>query len=130
MTTGNAPQPRRGFTLIEVMMALVILGGVVLAIGMSTTTLGRSVSTSDIQNRAQSVADMQIGRARAWPTYATLSQLSAIKYNGTADGLITATTVVVDSAAGKNLTTITVSVTSVQVGVLATPVTRAVSLAP
>ncbi len=130
MKTHRMPHPRLGFTLIEVMMALVILAGVVLAIGMGTTTLGRSVNTSDIKNRAQSVADMQIGRARAWPTYATLSQLSAVKYNGTADGLITATTVVVDSAGGKNLTTISVSVTSVQVGAIATPITRAVSIAP
>ena len=130
MISHRSPHPRRGFTLIEVMMALVIFAGVVLAIGMSTTTLGRSVSSSDIKNRAQSVADMQIGRARAWPTYATLSQLSATKYNGTADGLITATTVVVDAAGGKNLTTISVSVTSVQVGAIPTPITRAVSIAP
>ncbi len=126
----SASSARSGFTLIEVMIALVILAGVVLAMGMSTTTLGRSVRTSDLKNRAQSVADMQIGRARAWPTYATLSQLSGTKFNGTADGLITATTVSVDSANGKNLTTVSVSVNSTTTGALIAPVTRTVSIAP
>lgn len=135
MTKQNSTLPastmtRDGFTMIEVMIAVVLLAGVVLAMGMSTTVLGRNMRSSDIRNRAQSVADMQIGRARAWPTYSTLSQLSAAKFNGSADGLTSATTVSVDSSAGKNLTTVTVTVTSVQSGALASPIVRSVSIAP
>jgi prepilin-type N-terminal cleavage/methylation domain-containing protein len=121
---------RAGFTLIEVMLAMVILAGVVLAMGMGTTTMGKSMRTSDLKNRAQSVADMQIGRARAWPTYSTLSQLAAAKFNGTADGLISTTTVSVDSTGGKNLTTVSVSVNSTTTGALSAPVTRTVLIAP
>ncbi len=120
---------RRGFTLIEVMMAMVILAGVVLAMGMSTTTLSRSVRNSDVRNRAQSVADMQIGRARAWPSYATLSQLAREKYNGTSDGLTSATIVSVDTTAGQNVTMVTVSVSAVQSTLMPIPVSRTITIA-
>jgi prepilin-type N-terminal cleavage/methylation domain-containing protein len=129
-TAAARTRARAGFTLIEVMIAMVILAGVVLAMGMSTTTLGKSVRSSDLKNRAQSVADMQIGRARAWPTYSTLSQLAGSKFNGTADGLISTTTVSIDSASGKNLTTVSVSVNSTTTGALSSPVTRTVFIAP
>lgn len=121
---------REGFTLIEVVIAMVILAGVVLTMAMSTAKLGRSTRASEIRNRAQAVADMQIGRARAWPSYGTLSQLTAAKYNGSADGLVTATAVSVDSAAGKNLTTVRVTVTSAVSGALTPAVVRTVSIAP
>jgi prepilin-type N-terminal cleavage/methylation domain-containing protein len=131
MTDTTQQQPARaGFTLIEVMMAVVVLAGVVLAIGMSTALLGRSMRSSDIRNRAQSVADMQIGRARAWPTYSTLSSLSAAKFNGSMDGLVSSTSVTVDSASGKNVTTVTVTVTSARSGELSSPVVRKVAIAP
>jgi len=120
---------RAGFTLIEVMIALVILAGVVLAMGMSTTTLSRSVVDSDVRNRAQSVADMQIGRARAWPTYATLSQLTGSTFNGTADGLTSSTTVATDTTGGKNITKVTVTVSAVATNTLPTPIIRTVSIA-
>lgn len=121
--------PRAGFTLIEVMIALVILAGVVLAMGMSTTTLSRSVRNADIRNRAQSVAEMQIGRARAWPTYATLVQLSEARFNGTADGLTSATSVAVDTSSGMNITRITVNVSAVSTSLMPLPVSRTITIA-
>jgi prepilin-type N-terminal cleavage/methylation domain-containing protein len=120
---------RDGFTLIEVMIALVILAGVVLAMGMSTTTMSRSVRDSDIRNRAQAVADMQIGRARAWPTYATLDQLRDSRFNGTADGLITTTAVALDTTSGMNMTTVTVEVSAVVSSNLPSPVRRTITIA-
>lgn len=127
--TGTHRASRGGFTMIEVMIALVILAGVVLVMGMSTTKLSRSVTDSDVRNRAQSVADMQIGRARAWPTYASLANLTAAKYNGSANGLITTTSVSVDTAQGKNVTLVTVSVSAVQSSLLPVPITRKISIA-
>jgi prepilin-type N-terminal cleavage/methylation domain-containing protein len=124
-----AARPRRGISLVEVMIALVILSGVVLAMGMSTTDFSKKVTNSDVRNRAQSVADMQVGRARAWPTYSTLSQLTAARYNGTVDGLISATTVSTDTAKGMNLTKVTVTVSAVQSSLLPTPITRSISIA-
>ena len=111
------------------MIALVILSGVVLAMGMSTTNFGKKVSNSDVRNRAQSVADMQVGRARAWPTYATLSQLAAARYNGTVDGLVSATAVAIDTSQGMNITKVTVTVSAVQSSLLPTPIKRTITIA-
>ncbi len=131
MNRAQIPQrrDRRGFTLIEVMMAMVILAGVVLAMGMSTTTLSRSVRNSDVRNRAQSAADMQIGRARAWPSYATLSQLTMAKYNGTSDGLTSSTTVAMDTTAGQSITLVTVRVSAVQSALMPIPISRTITIA-
>ena len=123
------PRPRRGFTLIETMIALVILSGVVLTMAMGTTKLTRSVANSNGRNRAQSVADMQVGRARVWPTYATLSQLAGSTYNGTKDGLVSSTSVVVDTTNGINVTRVTVTVSGEVTGTLATPVVRTITVA-
>ena len=125
----QSPRSRRGFTLIETMIALVILAGVVLTMAMGTTKLTRSVANSNGRNRAQSVADMQVGRARVWPTYATLSQLAGITYNGTKDGLVSSTSVVVDTTSGINVTRVTVTVAGEVTGTLATPVVRSITVA-
>ncbi len=129
MPASTSRRSRTGFTLIEVMISLVILAGVVLAMGLSTTTLSRSVRDSDIRNRAQSVADMQIGRARAWPTYASLSLLSEARYNGTNNGLTSSTTVAVDTTGGMNFTKVTVRVTAVVSSNLPSPVSRSITIA-
>lgn len=120
---------RHGLTLIEVMIAMVILGGVVIAMGMGTTNFQRTITSSAMRSRAQSVADMQIGRARAWPTYSTLSQLATARYNGTADGLVSTTLVTPDSAGGAKTTTVKVTVTSSQTGLLANSIVRSVIIA-
>ena len=125
----SAHATRRGFTLIEVMIAMVILSGVVLVMGMGTTKFSQSVTNSDVRSRAQSLADMQIGRARAWPTYSTLAALGEARFNPTANGLASATTVAVDSANGMNLTTITVRIRATQASLLATPIVRTISIA-
>jgi prepilin-type N-terminal cleavage/methylation domain-containing protein len=130
--TASAParrHARRGISLVEVMIALVILSGVVLAMGMSTTNFSKKVTNSDVRNRAQSVAEMQVGRARAWPTYSTLSQLAAAKYNGTVDGLISATSVATDTTGGINITRVSVTVSAVQASLLPTPITRTITIA-
>ena len=130
MTHHHHPsRAREGFTLVETMIAMVILAGIVLTMTMGTTKLTRSVSDANGRNRAQSVADMQVGRARVWPTYSTLSQLSSSTYNGTKDGLITSTTVVKDTTNGINITRVTVTVSGAVVGTLATPIVRTITVA-
>jgi prepilin-type N-terminal cleavage/methylation domain-containing protein len=120
---------RRGFTLVESLIAIVILAGVVLAMTMGTSVVSRSVVSSSGRTRAQSIADLQISRARAWPTYATLPQLATAKYNGTVEGFTVATTVSVDSLSGRNITRIAVTVSSASPAVLAAPVSRTISIA-
>lgn len=120
---------KKGFTLIETVIALSIFSGVVLAIGIGTTKLQRSVSDSGLRTRAWARADVQIGMARAWPTWATLENLSAASYNGTKDGLVTTTVVQVDTLAKKRIKRLTVTVNSQTPGALATPVKRTISIA-
>ncbi len=120
---------RKGFTLIETMIALSIFSAVVLSIGIGTTKLQRSVSDSGLRTRAFARADVQIGMARAWPTWDTLDNLAAPAYNGVQDGLVTSTVVVVDTLAKKRIKRLSVTVTSATPGALAIPVKRSISIA-
>lgn len=123
-----APRRRRGFTLVETMIALAILAAVVLAIGLGTTSLQRSVSGSNVRTRASARADVQIGMARAWPTWSTLDNLTGATYNGTQDGLITSTTVTTDTTSGRRVKRLVVTVNSATTGALPSPVVRAITI--
>ncbi|MEP6836051.1 MAG: prepilin-type N-terminal cleavage/methylation domain-containing protein [Gemmatimonas sp.] len=122
-------QARQGFTLIEVLIALVILAGVVLTMAMNTTSSARSVATSGVRSRAQAMVDQQIARARTWPTYSTLTQLSLARYNVAQTGLASATTVTKDTLLNKNITTVTVTVTGSSPRTLPLPIVRSISIA-
>lgn len=119
---------RRGFTLIEVLIAITILAGVVLTMAMNTTKSSRSVATAGTRSRAQALLDQQISRARIWPTYSTLSQLAQARFNVASNGLSPTTVVTIDTASGKNLTTVTVTVTG-SAAVLPIPMVRTISVA-
>jgi len=75
---------RRGFSLLEVLIALVILGFVIL--GAQATLTGRMVSDVGVQetrNRATQLAMDRLHLIQADPAYATLAQ----RYSGTETGL-------------------------------------------
>jgi prepilin-type N-terminal cleavage/methylation domain-containing protein len=128
--TKAAPVRRRtGFTLVETMIALVILAGVVLGMAMSTLTFSRGVRSSDAKSRAQAKADMQIARARAWSSYATLSSLSGPQYNVTEGGLAPTTVVTVDTTRGINITVVQVTINGTTTGVLPAPIVRKITIA-
>ncbi len=120
---------RQGFTLIEVLVAITILAGVVLTMAMSTTSSARSVATSGVRSRAQALVDQQIARARMWPTYSTLSQLSEARFNNAQTGLTLATAVTRDTTQRKSITTITVTVTGTNARTLPFPIVRSISIA-
>jgi len=124
-----ATATRSGFTLIEVLMAVTILAGVVLTMAMSTTVSARKVGASGTRSRAQAIVDQQISRARTWPTYSSLNQLTATRFNPSANGLTTSTTVESDTTGGKSITTIRVTVTGSTTTVLAAPIVRSISIA-
>lgn len=132
MTPPRRATPRRsraGFTLIETIIALTILSGIVMAIGVGTSRLQRSIGDSNIRTRAFARADVQIGMARAWPTWATLETLAGASYNGTRDGLVTTTTVTADTAGNRRIKRLSVTVTATQAGALPTPVRRTIAIA-
>lgn len=119
---------RRGFTLIEVLIAITILAGVVLTMAMNTTKSSRNVASAGTRSRAQALLDQQISRARIWPTYSTLNQLAQARFNLAANGLTPSTVVSLDTTSGKNLTTITVTVSG-SAAVLPIPMVRSISVA-
>jgi prepilin-type N-terminal cleavage/methylation domain-containing protein len=120
---------RRGFTLIETLIAISLLAGVVLTMAMSTTISSRNVQASGSRSRAQAIVDQQIARARSWPTYATLTDLAGASFNGSANGLTTATTVTSDTTSGKSVTAVSVTVIGATTTILATPIVRSISIA-
>ena len=124
----SVPRVRSGFTLIEVVLSLTLLIGVVLGMSMGTTTFQRSIGDANIRSRAQARADLQVSMARMWPTWSTLENLTGASYNSTADGLTTTTAVVVDSAGGKRIKRVTVTVNSYPTTAMPIPVKRMVSL--
>ncbi len=63
---------RRGFTLIEIMIALVILSVVALGLGASSGHFLHVVATSDRTNAAIQLANDRIAWAQLYPSYATL----------------------------------------------------------
>ena len=117
-----------GFTLIEVMIALVILSGIVISMGHGTARYLTTITRNRIRVQAASVADAQIATMRVNPDYATLTAT----FNGTVVGTPFAgysrVTLVVRTGAGTNAdrTGVKVTVTGPQ---LATPVIRYTTIA-
>lgn len=60
---------RRGFTMVEIMIALVILGAVVLGMATSTGRFMRQVSESDLENAALQLAEDRIQLVVLDPNY-------------------------------------------------------------
>ncbi len=65
----------RGFTLIEVMAALVILSVVLLGTAQLTTGMVHTAATSGRQDAAIELAQSRIARIQADPNYATLEKM-------------------------------------------------------
>lgn len=70
---------RRGFTMVEVMIGLVILGAVILGMATSTGRFMRQVSESDLENAALQLAEDRIQMVMLDPDYQSLEA----KYEGT-----------------------------------------------
>jgi len=129
VTTSPRHRVRRGFSLVEIIVALTLLVGVVLAMAMSSTTTSHSVSDAGARSRANAIADQQIALARVWGAYNTLGDLAGAGYNVASDGLTPTTSVVVDSATGVRTTTVTVRVAGGPGSGLLQPVVRRITIA-
>ncbi|MCA0375209.1 MAG: prepilin-type N-terminal cleavage/methylation domain-containing protein [Gemmatimonadetes bacterium] len=129
MTTPRSrARPRRGFTLIEVMIAMVILSGVVLSIAVGTTKLQRAVGDANVRSRAFARADQVIGLARTWPAWSTLEQLAGARYNPSSDGFTSTTTVTADTTGGRRIKRLEVTVRAVPSTLMPLPVRRSISI--
>ena len=67
------PDSTAGFTLVEVLIALAMLGVVLLAAAASTTKYLGVITRNRIRIQAAAVADAQIATVRVSPTYDSLT---------------------------------------------------------
>ena len=124
----RAQPSRDGFTLVEVMIAIIILGTIVLTMATSASRY-LSVATKQRQRvQASAAAEGQIALVRVSPTYDSLTvRFDSTKSNMPAPGY-TRVTSVVRTGAGTtgDLTKVTVTITG---PLLATPVKRSITVA-
>ncbi len=69
--------PANGFTLIEVVVAIAILGGVALTVGAATGKLVRNSGDDRIATQAAAAAEAQLALVQVWPEYATIDSAFA-----------------------------------------------------
>jgi len=119
----------RGFTLVEVAIAVAILGIVALGLMSASGRLTRSVTDDRARTVAAASVDERIALVRAWPTYATLEATYAGTEANTPQAGMTRTTTIVRTGGvnqANDYKRITVQVSGTG---LATPVRRTVTVA-
>lgn len=121
--------PRRGFTLIETMIAMVILSSVVLSISVGTTRLTRAVGDANVRSRAFARADMIVSLARTWPDWNSLEMLATASYNAERDGFVSSTVITADTTRGRRIKRLQVTVRAVPSTLMPLPVRRSISIA-
>jgi len=63
---------KRGFSLVEIMVALTILMIIILGLANTTISFLHETTIDTVRVRAQSFADMRIAEVRGYPTYNNL----------------------------------------------------------
>jgi prepilin-type N-terminal cleavage/methylation domain-containing protein len=129
---------RRGFSLAEIMVALVILSVIVMGLAMTTVSFLHETTLDTSRVRASTVADTRIAEVKGWPDYTGLLTFAEVKPNYPDPGWTRTTVVTRDTTAAtacgaptfppcpnNDITRVTVTVTAPE---LATPVTRSTSI--
>lgn len=127
---------RRGFSLVEIMVALTILSIIILGLANTTISFLHETTLDTVRVRAQSYADMKVAEVRSYPTYDQL--VATFNKSDTPESGFTRATVVVrdktattpcanPSGCPKNdIVRVTVTVSNAS---LSTPVSRTISIA-
>jgi len=130
---------RRGFSLAEIMVALVILSVIVLGLATTTLTFMHDTTLDTDRVRASTVADTRIAELKGWPDYADLITFAEVKSNYPDPGWTRTTVVTRDTSVAtgcgaptfppcpnNDITRVTVTVSA---PTLTSPVTRSISIA-
>ena len=75
VSDSRAPRARRGLTLVEVIVALSILGGTLLALGMFSVRLSQNTSASRIRIQAAQLAAQRLETVKGAPRYSAIESL-------------------------------------------------------
>jgi len=119
----------RGFTLIEVIVAIAILAGVTLTVGAATAKLVYTTGDDRIATQAAAAAEAQLALVQVWPEYATIdSAFAGTSTNTPQTGWTRVTAVVRTGGSGQTNDYKKVTVTITAPG-LTTPVTRSITIA-
>lgn len=106
--------PRRGMTLVEVMIALVIMTGAMFALGRFTADFARVSSLARNKTQALEIAMARLDSARATTPYTAIGSLAEVKVPVPGSTGFTRTTYVKQDGSvtsDHDVTTITVEVT-------------------
>jgi len=113
-TTPLARRTRRGMTLVEVMIALVIMAGALLALGRFTADFAKVSSLARNKTQALEIAMARLDSARSTTPYTALSGLAETKVAVPGTTGFSRTTIVKQDGSvtsDHDITTITVEVT-------------------
>lgn len=75
MTQPPASRQRTGLTLVEVIVALAILGGVMLGLGMFSVKLSQATSVSRLRIAASQLASQRLENVKGAPRYSAIESL-------------------------------------------------------
>ena len=88
---------RRGFSLAEILVALVILSVIVMGLASTTTTFLHETTLDNVRVRASTSADTRIAEVEGWPDYSGLASFAETRANYPDVGWKRVTTVVRDT---------------------------------
>jgi prepilin-type N-terminal cleavage/methylation domain-containing protein len=75
MKPSRTSRPRRGLSLVEVLVALGILGGVMLGLGMFSVRLSQATSSSRMRIAAAQLASERLEAVKGAPRYSAVESL-------------------------------------------------------
>lgn len=85
-TVTPAPRSRRGMSMIEVVVAVMILGGALLSMGMFVTNFARTTRSTNTRALAGQLVSSRLEEIKTWNNYYTLMSTFTLTETGVLTG--------------------------------------------